>query len=270
MNGKSSMLTALITGGASGIGAAVVRRIVAGGGRAGIVDLDLERARTLAAELGERAFATSADVLDEDATTTATEAVEGALGPVDALVCCAGIPQVPKAIEDWPAAEFRRIVDSHLTGTYVSCRIVGSRMAARGRGSIVTLGSVVGFNPGPGLAYGPAKAAVMSLTRILAVHWAARGVRVNAVAPGWTDTPFLRPRERQGERDLRPIVGATPVHRLLEPREVAEVIHFLLGEAASGITGALVPCDGGVLAAAGWFPFGGLPGAPFPAPDVHS
>lgn len=260
------MITAIVTGGASGIGAATARRIVAAGGRVGILDLNADAARVLADELGPEACAEAGDVLDEMALGASLAAVEAKLGEVNALVCCAGIAQVPRAIEDWPVADFRRIVESHLTGTYASCRVIGSHIARQGSGGgVVNISSVVGVNPGPVLAYGPAKAAVASLTQILAVHWASKGVRVNAVAPGWTDTPFLKPKERKGERDFTPILDATPMHRLMQPAEIAETIHFLLSPAASGITGALVPCDGGVLAGAGWFPYGG-----FASPSVLS
>ncbi len=252
-------MIAIITGGASGIGAATARRIVAGGGRVGILDLNVQAAQGLADELGAQACCAPGNVLDEAGLARAADLVEGKIGEANALVCCAGIPQVPKPIEDWPAEEFRRIVDSHLTGTYISCRMIGRRIAARANGgAIVNISSVVGIHPGPVLAYGPAKAAVSALTQALAVHWAAQGVRVNAVAPGWTNTPFLRPKERQGERDFTPILKATPMGRLMEPGEIAEVIHFLLSPAASGVTGAIVPCDGGVLAGAGWLPYGGF------------
>lgn len=257
------MITAIVTGGASGIGAATARRIVAGGGRVGILDLNIDAAQGLAFELGAQACSAPGDVLDEAALLSALAAVKTLLGEVNALVCCAGIAQVPRSIEDWPVADFRRIVDSHLTGCYASCKVIGSSIARHGNGgAIVNISSVVGVHPGPVLAYGPAKAAVTSLTQILAVHWAAKKVRVNAIAPGWTDTPFLKPKERKGERDFTPILNATPMHRLMAPAEIAEAIHFLLSPAASGITGALLPCDGGVLAGAGWFPYGGFESKP--------
>jgi NAD(P)-dependent dehydrogenase (short-subunit alcohol dehydrogenase family) len=109
------------------------------------------------------------------------------------------------------------------------------------------------------LAYGAAKAGVVNLTEALAVQWARKNLRVNAVAPGWTDTPFLRPKERAGTRDMTPILNATPMGRLMQPAEIAEVIFFLLSSAASAITGATVPCDGGVIAGSGWNPYGGFP-----------
>lgn len=86
-------------------------------------------------------------------------------------------------------------------------------------------------------------------------------MRVNAVAPGWTDTPFLKPKERKGERDVTPILRATPLGRLMKPEEIAEVIYFLLSPRSAVITGATIPCDGGVIAGAGWGPYGGFPDA---------
>jgi len=255
---SNSISKAVITGGASGIGAATARRLVAAGGYVGILDLNLDAANRLADELGTRAIAVSADVQDEGSLAEAVTQIEHAIGAINGLVCCAGIPQVPTPIEDWPTREFRRIVDSHLVGTYATCRVAGSKMAAGEGGAIVNLASVVAVHPGPVLAYSAAKAGIASLTQNLAVHWATRGVRVNAVAPGWTDTPFLRPKERKGERDLTPILGATPMRRLMQPEEIAEVIAFLLSPKASGITGVVLPCDGGVLAGAGWLPFGGF------------
>jgi NAD(P)-dependent dehydrogenase (short-subunit alcohol dehydrogenase family) len=128
-------------------------------------------------------------------------------------------------------------------------------MAERRQGAIVNLASVLAYRSGPVLAYGAGKAGVVSLTEALAVHWARKGVRVNAVAPGWTETPFISQR-REGLDRVR---AAVPMGRLLQPGEIAEVICFLLSPAASAVTGSTVPCDGGFLAGSGWAPFGGLP-----------
>lgn len=252
-------LSVFITGGASGIGAATARRVLAAGGSVGIVDINREVMRALADELGDRLIWSECDALDEEGLTQALHDCEQRMAPVTGLVTCAGIPPSPKKIEETSAADFSRLVDSHLKGTFIACRVVGAVMAARGGGAIVNLASVLSFRPGPVLGYGAAKAAVVNLTEALAVQWARKNVRVNAVAPGWTDTPFLRPKERGGARDLTPILNATPMGRLMQPSEIAEVIFFLLSPAASAVTGATVPCDGGVIAGSGWNPYGGFP-----------
>ena len=250
---------AIVTGGASGIGAAVVRRIVKDGGCATIFDVNAQLAEALVADLGDRALASTGSVLSEPDLNQALRQTEEKFGPVNSLVCAAGIPQVPTRPEDFTLSDWTRILESHLTGTYAACRVVGTAMT-KGPigGAIVNLASVVGVNPGPTLAYGPAKAGVINLTKILAVQWAKAGVRVNAVAPGWTDTPFLRPPERSGTRDLSPIEKAVPMGRVLSPDEIAAPILFLMSSDASAITGAVVPCDGGFLAGAGWSAYGGF------------
>lgn len=252
-------MVVIVTGGASGIGAAVSRRVVAAGGYAAILDLNVDAAESLARELGPRAIAWRASVLDERELEGLKDEMARKLPPVTGLVNCAGIAQVPKAIEDYAVDDWSRIVDSHLKGTYIACRVFGSAMAARGQGAVVNVASVLSFRPGPVLAYGPAKAAIVNLTQALAVQWASRGVRVNAVAPGWTDTPFLKPKERAGERDYTPILRATPLGRLMKPAEVAEVIYFLLSPSSAIVVGATIPCDGGVIAGSGWAPYGGFP-----------
>jgi NAD(P)-dependent dehydrogenase (short-subunit alcohol dehydrogenase family) len=249
----------VITGGASGIGAATARRIVGAGGSVGLMDVNGEGAQALAAELGAPAVAAAADAGDEASVRAAFETFGEHRSALRGLVNCAGLAQVPTPIEAYAVDAWQRIVDSHLRTTYVACRVVGSALAEQGAGAIVNLASVLSFRPGPVLAYGPAKAGVVNLTAALAVQWAHRGVRVNAVAPGWTDTPFLRPKERRGERDLTPILAATPLGRLMKPGEIAEVIFFLLSPASSAVTGVTIPCDGGVIAGSGWAPYGGFP-----------
>jgi NAD(P)-dependent dehydrogenase (short-subunit alcohol dehydrogenase family) len=250
---------AIVTGGASGIGAAVVKRIVADGGCATIFDLNAQLAEAFAADLGDNALATTGSVLSEPDLKQAQRRTEEKFGSVNALVCAAGIPQVATRPEDFTLSDWTRILESHLTGTYAACRVVGTAMAKGATGgAIVNLASVVGIDPGPTLAYGPAKAGVINLTKILAVQWAKAGVRVNAVAPGWTDTPFLRPPERGGTRDFSPIENAVPMGRVLSPEEIAAPILFLLSSDASAITGVVLPCDGGFLAGAGWSAYGGF------------
>jgi NAD(P)-dependent dehydrogenase (short-subunit alcohol dehydrogenase family) len=249
----------VITGGASGIGAATARLLIARGAEVGLIDVNGEAAGELATDLGSNATAATADAASAADVRAALDVLRKNRRPLRGLVNCAGAAQIPRPIEDYAVDDWQRIVDSHLRTTYVACQVIGAVLEDHATSAIVNVASVLAFRPGPVLAYGPAKAGVVNLTAALAVQWAHRGVRVNAVAPGWTDTPFLRPKERKGERDLTPIINATPQKRLMRPEEIAEVIAFLLSPAASAVTGATIPCDGGVMAGSGWAAYGGFP-----------
>lgn len=248
-------LSVFITGGASGIGAATARRIVKEGGHVALLDLNLEAAQALAAELGGHAIALEADIMNEDAVRAAHAKAAAALPPITGLVNCAAAQPRPAPIEDLAPEEFDRVLNSHVTGTLIPCKVVGSAMAARGRGAIVNLASVLSYRSSPALAYSAGKAGIVSLTESLAVHWAKKGVRVVGVAPGWTETPFIQHRREMFDR----IAASTAQGRLLQPEEIAEVIYFLLSPAASAVTGTTIVCDGGFLAASGWGPYGGPP-----------
>lgn len=254
--------TVAVTGGASGIGAAAAQRAIEAGLSVAILDLDETRARTTAERLGENASSFACDACDEASLTRALEKITATMPPLRGLVCCAGRPPLPHSIEETSLDEWRGLLESHLTSTFLACKVIGGAIAnADHSGAIVTTASVVGFNPGPVLGYGAAKAATVNLTKALAVQWAPKGVRVNGVAPGWTETPFLTAKRAEGQRDLTPILAASPQNRLLQPEEIAEVIWFLLSPAASAVTGTTIVCDGGTLAGAGWPPYGGLPRA---------
>lgn len=246
--------TIVVTGGGSGIGAAVARTFAAQGYHIGIIDLNPENAATVAAEIGPVASHFVADILDQESLGKVHATLAKSQPAVAGLVNCAGIAQAPVSIEELNVADWERVLDSHVKGTLLPCKEFGAAMAKRGRGAIVNLASVVGLHPGPVSAYGPAKAAVINLTQILAIEWASRGVRVNAVAPGWTDTPFL---QRRG-RDFAPIINAVPMGRLLGPDEIADVVAFLISPAARAITGVTIPIDGGFVAGLGWSPYGGF------------
>ena len=253
----------VILGGGSGIGAATARRLAGEGAAIVLLDRDEDAARRVAGEIGGRSLFIGLDALDEAAMQAAARRVEeSGLPPVDGLVASAGIAQPPTPVEDFDADAFDRVLDSHVRTSYTAARAFGGGMAARGRGAVVLLASVLAFRPGPVFAYGAGKAALVSLTQSLAVHWAAKGVRVNAVAPGWTDTPLLQRPNRDGSaRDFSPILESTPQGRLLRPDEIAAVIRFLLSSESSAVTGATLPADGGVIAGSGWAPYGGFPRA---------
>ena len=251
--------TIVITGGASGIGLAIARLVTKNHGIPLLLDINLQKLNEAKKDLNLEDSIIKVDVLNEKELKNCLDIASKKLPPITGLVCSAGKAPMPKRIEDTELSEWNSIIESHLTGTFLSCKIFGSHMAKIGSGSIVNISSVVGFNPGPVLAYGAAKGAIINLTKSLSVQWAASNIRVNAVAPGWTDTPLLQPEERKEKRDLTPILKAVPQKRLMHPNEIAELIYFLLSQNSSSITGSIINCDGGTLAGAGWLPYGGFP-----------
>ena len=186
---------AVVTGGASGIGAACCRVLAAAGAMVAVLDRDEARANALAAEINGKAWV--ADVGDEKAIEACAGAIEAAVGPVNILVNSAGVIQVPVAPEQLAMSAWDDVVRIDQRGTYVASVAFGRRMATRGRGSIVNIASVAGMRSMPLHAYAPAKAAVIAMTECLAAEWGRSGVRVNAVSPGYTLTPALTGRDRQ-------------------------------------------------------------------------
>lgn len=249
--------TIVITGGASGIGLEVANAVVQNNGTALIIDNNNETLGKLKKE--DNFYTFQADVTDENQLKKVLLKYKNELPKISGLVCSAGKAPIPKKIEDTSISEWNDIIQSHLTGTFISCKVFGSYMAVNSYGAIVNISSVVGYNSGPVLAYGAAKAGVINLTSALSTQWAKDNVRVNAVAPGWTDTPLLRPKERKNKRDLTPILNSVPQNRLMTTKEISDVICFLLSSNSSSITGTTIKCDGGTLSGAGWFPYGGFP-----------
>lgn len=247
----------VVTGGASGIGAACARELAAaGGGIVVVVDRDLEQAQAVAAEIGGRFCV--ADVGDEHAVEACAATIERDCGPVDVLVNSAGIIQTPLRPHELPMARWDDIVRVDQRGTYVACVAFARRMIERRRGSIVNIASIAGMRAMPLHAYAPAKAAVIAITECLAAEWGPSGVRVNAVSPGYTLTPALKSAIDRGERDVSSLSANAALRRLVDPAEIARVVRFLTSDAASAMTGANVPVDCGWLAGASWSTYGGL------------
>jgi len=235
---------AVVTGGASGIGAACCRELARRGYKVAVADIDEAAAARVASEIGGAAFAV--DVADEASAEDLAERVERALGPVDALVNSAGVIQVPLSPETLPMSSWDQVVRVDQRGTYVACLAFGRRMAARGRGAIVNIASVAGMRSMPLHAYAPAKAAVISMTECLAAEWGRSGVRVNAVAPGWTVTPMI------GEKGLDPanvarVTATMPLKKFGTPEDVAAQVVALASDRISGhVTGQVVVVAGGM------------------------
>lgn len=247
---------ALVTGGASGIGEACVRLLAERGARVAVADIDSAGAGRVATAVS--GLAVTADVADEAQVEAMTERAERELGPVDILVANAGVIQVPLPPEELSLADWDRVVAVDQRGVYLTCVAAGRRMARRGRGSIVTVASVAGLRSMPLHAYAPAKAAVIAMTECLAAEWGRSGVRVNAVAPGYTLTPALKAAIDSGRRDPGALAENSALGRLVEPREIALAVAFLASDEAAAITGATLPVDAGWLVGPSWHSYGGI------------
>ena len=250
--------TAIVTGGARGIGLACAARIAAGGGRVALWDRDIDRANQSAASLGKDTIAVQVDVTSEESVHQALAATEDQLSPPDILVASAGITGPNTTVVSYPVDAWKQVIDINLTGVFLCNRAVAGGMAMRGRGRIVNIASVAGMRSMPLHAYAPAKAAVIAMTECLAAEWGPAGVRVNAVSPGYTRTPALQAAIDKGERDVSALVRNAALGRLVEPDEIARAVAFLAGPEAAAITGVNLPVDCGWLVAGSWHTYGGL------------
>ena len=237
---------AVITGGASGIGAATAAHLLENGWKVAILDLDappLEKAR--AAHDGRTDVSVHAlDVTDEPAVEVVLEAIEAELGPVTGVVNCAGIA-ADRHVLDTPVALFRKILDVNVVGTFLVGRAAARLMRARGGGVIVNIASISGLRGSKGrAAYGASKGAVVTLTQVMANDLAADGIRVNAIAPGPVETPMVEAVHSGADRAL--YHRFVPMNRYAAPREIATAIAFLLDDSQSGfVTGEILAVDGG-------------------------
>nr|WP_255411349.1 SDR family oxidoreductase [Cryobacterium sp. Y50] len=245
-----------MTGGASGIGAATARRLAGAGYRVVVADLDLDGANRVAAEIG--GFAAHVDVVNEQSVRALLGEVLERWGTPYALVTSAGVTQAPVPAEDLDLPEWQRVMTVNVQGTWLPAQIIGTAMAEEGRGAIATIASVAGMRSMPLHAYSTSKAAVIQLTSNLATQWGSRGVRVNGVAPGYTLTPLLESRIAEGERKIERILATNAMGRLVTADEVASTIEFLIGDAASAITGVTIPVDAGWLVTPSWSTYGEL------------
>jgi NAD(P)-dependent dehydrogenase (short-subunit alcohol dehydrogenase family) len=253
-------LGVVVTGGASGIGAAAARLFAAAGAMVAVADRDMDGAGAIAAAITAacerqgaqacgRAVALAMDVAEDSGVEAGMDAALAAFGRIDILVNSAGFILRKSAFEISPE-EWDLVQRINVRGTFLCARAAARRMDAERGGAIVNLASIMGFSGGglyPNPAYQTSKGAVVNLTRALAVEWAARRIRVNAVAPTWVRTPMIGDLERNPELMAR-IREATPMGRLAEADEVARAILFLAGPGASMTTGHILAVDGGYLA----------------------
>jgi 3alpha(or 20beta)-hydroxysteroid dehydrogenase len=247
---------AIISGAASGIGAAAAMRFVEEGARVVLGDVQADRTTALAASLGPNAKAVALDVREPAQWQAAVEAAAG-FGALTTLVNSAGV-SVPGTIEDISLDAFRHTLGINLEGTFLGCKAGIAAMKTGQRGSIINVGSTLGVKGG-GLfpAYSSSKGAVRLLTRSVALHCAEKGydIRVNCVLPGAIHTEmvegYVKAGEAQGatrEQILQGFASVHPMKRLGAPNEVADMIVFLASNESAFTTGADLPVDGGFLA----------------------
>ena len=239
---------ALVTGGASGIGAATARRLAAEGARVAVADLNEASARSVAGEID--GLAVHMDVADARSARAGVASVEDALGPVDVLINNAGTDRFAFFV-DTDEALWDFVLGVNLRGTIAVTHAVLDGMQRRGRGAIVNVASEAGRVGSQGsVVYSAAKAGVIGFTRAVARESSRFGVRVNAVAPGPIDTPLLNAAPQElgeiGERLKAGMIAATSMRRIGQPEEVAAAIAFLASDDASFVTGQTINVSGGL------------------------
>lgn len=243
-NGVGGRLV-VITGAAQGIGRAIAEEFIAQGARVVVADLNAETGQRTADEIG--AGFVEIDVTDTASVVAAVDKATTMWGHIDIWVNDAGI-DINAAAEKMTDEQWAKVIDVNLTGTFRCCREVAKRMIGRGRGSIVNIASMSGLvsnHPQPQCAYNTSKAGVIMLTKSLAGEWASKGVRVNAISPGYTRTALLDEVEKAQPEWTSMWFADTPMGRAATTAEVANVVVFVASDKASFMTGSNVVVDGG-------------------------
>jgi 3-oxoacyl-[acyl-carrier protein] reductase len=238
---------ALVTGGSRGIGAAVCEELAAAGAEVAVNYVAsaeaAERVCVSVRDSGGTAHAVAGDVSTPEGASGLVAQVESEVGPIAILVCNAGITRdnlIMKLSDD----DWRSVIDTNLGGAFFTCRAVARPMLKRRAGAIVTMSSVVGTHGNAGQTnYAASKAGLVGLTKSLAKELGTRGIRVNAVAPGYVTTE-LTDALPEPARDA--ILAQTPLGRLGDPADVARVVRFLVSDAAAFVTGDVLAVDGGL------------------------
>lgn len=234
----------IVTGGAQGIGYAISQDLIQHGATVYIVDLNQEVGQEAAGRLGAQFKVLN--VTDAEQVSTVFQQIIDEAGQVDVLVNNAGIVRNTPA-EQTPDSEWDLIMKVNLDGVFTCCRAISQHMLSRGSGSIINIASMSGIisnHPQPQAAYNTSKAAVIMLTKSLAGEWAARGVRVNAIAPGYVATPLTK-KGMETEEWRKVWLETIPMGRLAEPEEIGPSVVYLASRASSYVTGSVLTVDGG-------------------------
>lgn len=236
---------AIITGGASGIGLATAKKLAGYGVKVVLADWN-DNVEEIASNIGENALGIKCDVSNEESVKSLVEETVSKFGHIDYLVANAGIGGGPNKAHEVSLEEWNKVVAVNQTGIFLANKYVISEMLKNGGGSIVNTSSMYGLvGTTMSFAYSATKGAIIQMTRSLALTYARDNIRVNAVAPGYVDTPILS----QVPDDMKQAMASQmPIGRLGKDNEIANLIIYLLSDKASFITGAVVPIDGGYTA----------------------
>jgi NAD(P)-dependent dehydrogenase (short-subunit alcohol dehydrogenase family) len=243
--------TALVTGAGSGIGQRIAVGLAEAGASVGCFDLasskGLDETVSRIGSVGSRALALTGNVTKADDLAAAISALERELGPLSLAANCAGVADAAPA-EEMALAQWQRVFDINVTGVFLSCQAEGRVMLSRKQGSIVNIASMSGTIVNRGILqvhYNASKAAVIQLTKSLAMEWCGSGIRVNAISPGYTATPMnLRPEVAE---QVKQFEADTPLGRMATVDEMVGPAVFLLSKAASFCTGVDLIVDGGFV-----------------------
>ena len=240
--GRFTGRAAIVTGGASGLGKEVARRIIAEGGTAALWDVDADRLAEAQAETGAT-HVVALDVTDADAVAAAAASSAEALGRVDILVCSAAITGATGPVHEYPLESWRRVIDINVNGLFYCCRAVVPLMLDHGYGRIVNVASVAGKEGNPNAsAYSASKAAVIGLTKSLGKELAGKGVIANALTPATFESPILAQLPQSQVDYMR---GKIPMGRLGEVHESAAMVCFMASEECSFTTASTFDTSGG-------------------------
>jgi NAD(P)-dependent dehydrogenase (short-subunit alcohol dehydrogenase family) len=259
---ETSSETVVVTGGASGIGEACVRRFAKAGHRVIAADVNTDGGQRVVSELraaGLDANFHQVNLAQEDSVNTFASKVMAEHGAAHALVNAGGILQNAVRVLEMDLAEFDRLFDINVRGTLIASRAFGAAMCEAGRGSIINLCSMTTFRSSAQIGYTVGKSGLRALTESMAAEWGPRGVRVNAVAPGYTLTQAMQARIDSGQRDPNAVIERSALRRFVQPSEVADAIFFLCSAQATAITGVTLPIDCGWLVSTAYLAYASQP-----------
>jgi len=251
MSGRLDGKVTIVTGAGSGIGKATAIRFAEEGARVACVDIDGDTAAATAAEIGDAAVAVRADIADPEQVRAYTDATVERWGGLDAVFNNAGV-NLPGVFHEVSDEVIDRTLDVNVKGTMYGCRYAIPHMLRAGGGSLVNTSSVNGIVAEPFLTvYAASKGAIVMLSKGIALDYAKKGIRCNAIAPGWVDTPvnYAHAEMLGGLQHVYDTIDSfQPIGRPGEPREIANVALFLASDESSFVTGALIVADGAMTA----------------------